>query len=239
MRVLNLFGDFWGEKFVDMDVEPKFTGFDTWHVPIFGALTSICLDYLATDSPSSERATHVFAKGIWPYPTDHRALGVQLDLSLPLASPCTYGPSQQPIGWIPQSPKGERQLAADQTLECTGCCFPEDDIRWARHALSRGKTCGDDLVATEMLQACDSADWNWAVAFNRRVGNSPPQEDIARIGADPVRGAFKIRLLSKRPAPKQFRYLRPIACCWRVPNSGARRSSRSSHPSTPAATRHT
>lgn len=82
MSVLDSIGDFWADKFADMDTEPRFTGSDTWHGPIFGTMTSNCLDYLATDSPTSERATHYFAKGIWSYPTDHRALGVELDLGL-------------------------------------------------------------------------------------------------------------------------------------------------------------
>lgn len=78
-------------------------------------------------------------------------------------------------------------------------------------SLPRGKTCGDNNIVTEMLQACGSADWFWALAFNKRVANAPPQEDAVGIGADLVWDKFTIRLLSKCHAPTEFRFLRPIA----------------------------
>lgn len=62
-----------------------------------------------------------------------------------------------------------------------------------------------------MLQSCACADWWWAVTFNRWMANGPPQEDPAAVVADTVWGSFRIRLLSKSPAPTAFKFLRPIA----------------------------
>lgn len=98
-----------------------------------------------------------------------------------------------------------------QTLEHADGYFSKDDIRRARHSLPRGKTCGDDNIVTLMPEACNSADWFCAVAFNQRVANTPAGGDPGRIGAGPIWDAFKIRLLSKCDAPTQLRFLRPIA----------------------------
>lgn len=62
-----------------------------------------------------------------------------------------------------------------------------------------------------MVEACNFADWLWSAAFNRRLAKAPASEDVGEIVADPVWDSFKIRLLPKCDAPKQFRFLRPIA----------------------------
>lgn len=105
----------------------------------------------------------------------------------------------------------ELLLANDQTLTSAGGCFTIDDITRARHSFPRGKTSGDDNIVTEIIEACDSADWFWVVAFNRRLSNAPASEDAGRIVADPIWDSFTIQLLSKCDAPDQFRFRRPIA----------------------------
>lgn len=66
-----------------------------------------------------------------------------------------------------------------------------------RRKNSRCKTCGDDKVVTDMLQACNSAAWDWSVAFNQWLANPPVDEDIGGIGMDAIWDAFTSRLLSK------------------------------------------
>lgn len=119
--------------------------------------------------------------------------------------------AQRPAEFAAEDAAVDAQLAIDQIGSHADGCFSVDDIRRARHSLPRGKTCGDDNVVTEMLETCDFADWFRAVAFNQRLANPPATEDAGGIGADPIWGAFKIRLLSKCDAPQQFRFLRPIA----------------------------
>lgn len=100
MSFLNTLRQFWGNKLVDLDCHPRFSGTDTWSGSLFGTITSNSLDYLAADETTASRVVKYFVKGVWPYASDHRALGVELDLSLSLAPTCTYTVSRKPIGWI-------------------------------------------------------------------------------------------------------------------------------------------
>lgn len=85
------------------------------------------------------------------------------------------------------------------------------DIRQARHLLPRSKTCGSDGVVTEMLHACVTTDFLWAVAFSRLMANGIVEEGALGVQADPTRDAFSVSVVSKCEAPKQFRFLRPSA----------------------------
>lgn len=105
MRVLNTFANFWHpDRFTDLDVRARFHGTGTWSGSIFGTANANFLDDIAVDNTTAGRVTHSFGKGAWPYPSDHRALGVQLDLSLPLALDCTYSGPRKPIGLIAKFP---------------------------------------------------------------------------------------------------------------------------------------
>lgn len=75
-----------------------------WQGHLFGTSTSNALDHLVVDRTTSERARRCFTKGICLYRSDHRALGVELDLSLSLVPPCRYASSRKPIGWNPKDP---------------------------------------------------------------------------------------------------------------------------------------
>lgn len=98
----------------------------------------------------------------------------------------------------------ELLLANDQTLTPSGGCFMVDDIRRARHSLPRWKTCGDGSIVTDVIEACNSADW---------FGKSPSAEGwrTRRFGGlrwD--RGGPGLELVHDTAAAVQMRRAKPV-----------------------------
>lgn len=56
-----------------------------------------------------------------------------------------------------------------------------------------------------MIQNADAMDWHWTVAFNQRIWN--PAES-SQIPEHPIGDSS---LLPEKPAPVQFKFLRPVA----------------------------
>lgn len=105
MSVVISFCRFWEpERLTDFDGRSRFQGTSTWQGQTFGTRSSITIDFVAVEQTTLQRTVRLLLKGIWPYPTDHRAVGVELDPSLFLAPSCTYVRSRKPIGWCPLTP---------------------------------------------------------------------------------------------------------------------------------------